>query len=409
MTLEAWVRPAVVSNAWRDVIYKGDDNYYLESDLNGWHHRPAGRWRIIGGELPPRRAVARRCTANTWAHLALTYDGTTVRLYVNGIQVSSTAKTGTIRTSTNQLQIGGDSIYGQYFQGIIDEIPIYNQPLSAAAIQTNMNTARRTWPAAGSDLAQVQPSGEWSTSAARLRLKHVDLRPPSTLPSDALRGRLADLVRERQALRDRRASTVRARAEPARDRAGAARARADAGVGARRSVRVARASSFGRCQAATARGRRQKLRDLDRVQRRALAEVVCDDEEDEAVLDRWVSADAADKYVVRLGRVARGRELLEPDPRGVLQGLRAASPAESRPLGLDPNRLRVPDENRYTHAGGADRQHRAVRGSSSSPSRSFVSSSNSSPSKSQSMPRFASPGGVDFSSSIRCEPAPDAD
>jgi alkylation response protein AidB-like acyl-CoA dehydrogenase len=40
----------------------------------------------------------------------------------------------------------------------------------------------------------------------RRRLKHVDLRPTFTLRSEALRGRLADLVRERQALRDRRAS-----------------------------------------------------------------------------------------------------------------------------------------------------------------------------------------------------------
>ena len=29
MTLEAWVNPTAVSNAWRDVIYKGNDNYYL--------------------------------------------------------------------------------------------------------------------------------------------------------------------------------------------------------------------------------------------------------------------------------------------------------------------------------------------------------------------------------------------
>ena len=30
MTLEAWVRPSVVISAWRDVIYKADDIYYLE-------------------------------------------------------------------------------------------------------------------------------------------------------------------------------------------------------------------------------------------------------------------------------------------------------------------------------------------------------------------------------------------
>ena len=31
MTLEAWVDPATVTSAWRDVIYKGNDNYYLEA------------------------------------------------------------------------------------------------------------------------------------------------------------------------------------------------------------------------------------------------------------------------------------------------------------------------------------------------------------------------------------------
>ena len=30
MTLEAWVNPATATAAWRDVIYKGNDNYYLK-------------------------------------------------------------------------------------------------------------------------------------------------------------------------------------------------------------------------------------------------------------------------------------------------------------------------------------------------------------------------------------------
>ena len=29
MTLEAWVNPSTVTQSWRDVVYKGDDNYYL--------------------------------------------------------------------------------------------------------------------------------------------------------------------------------------------------------------------------------------------------------------------------------------------------------------------------------------------------------------------------------------------
>src|SRR4051794_14859812 len=33
MTLEAWVNPSTISRAWRDVIYKGNDLYYLEATL----------------------------------------------------------------------------------------------------------------------------------------------------------------------------------------------------------------------------------------------------------------------------------------------------------------------------------------------------------------------------------------
>ena len=48
--------------------------------------------------------------------------------------------TGTIATSTNPLQIGGDSIYGQFFAGLIDNVRVYNVALTAAQIQTDMTT-----------------------------------------------------------------------------------------------------------------------------------------------------------------------------------------------------------------------------------------------------------------------------
>jgi len=76
---------------------------------------------------------------NTWAHLAGTYDGATERLYVNGVQVASKAQTGSIISSANPLQIGGDKIYGQFFQGLIDEVRVYNRALTANEIQNDMN------------------------------------------------------------------------------------------------------------------------------------------------------------------------------------------------------------------------------------------------------------------------------
>jgi len=143
MTLEAWVFPTTVNSAWRDVIYKGDDNYYLMAMSTNSSHPVAGA--ILGG-VYAEAIGPNALTANTWAHLATTYDGATVRLYVNGVQVASRAKTGTIATSTNPLQIGGDSIYGQYFAGRIDEARIYNRGLSVAEIQSDMNTPLITPP-----------------------------------------------------------------------------------------------------------------------------------------------------------------------------------------------------------------------------------------------------------------------
>ena len=137
MTLEAWVNPSVVSNVWEDVIYKGLDNYYLEGTSGN------GGVPVIGGTFGGSDVVLNgtaALSANTWSYLAATYDGTTTRLYVNGVQVASRAQTGAIMTSTNSLQIGGDSFYGQFFKGIIDEVRIYDVALTAAQIQNDMDT-----------------------------------------------------------------------------------------------------------------------------------------------------------------------------------------------------------------------------------------------------------------------------
>ena len=133
MTLEAWINPGALTGVWRDVIYKGNDNYYLEADSTSGKPATGG---TFGAPLFATAAPA----LNAWTHLAGTYDGVTLRFYVNGVQVSSRAQTGAIATSTNPLQIGGDSIFGQYFFGKIDEVRVYNRALSATEIQSDMNT-----------------------------------------------------------------------------------------------------------------------------------------------------------------------------------------------------------------------------------------------------------------------------
>jgi chitodextrinase len=137
MTLEAWVNPTAVNTGWKDIIYKGNDNYYLEGSS------PSGA-PMIGitiGAAQTEVFGTNPLPTNTWTFLAATYDGATLRFFVNGTQVSAQARTGNIVTSNNPLQIGGDSIWGQFFQGIIDEVRVYNVALTPGQIQADMATA----------------------------------------------------------------------------------------------------------------------------------------------------------------------------------------------------------------------------------------------------------------------------
>ena len=137
MTLEAWVFPTAVSSSWRDVIFKGDDNYYLMATSANVSRPVAGG--IFSGSYGEAFGTSALPT-NAWAHLAATYDGATLRLFVNGVQVGSKTQTGTLATSSNPLNVGGDTFYNQYFAGRVDDVRIYNRALTLAEIQTDMNT-----------------------------------------------------------------------------------------------------------------------------------------------------------------------------------------------------------------------------------------------------------------------------
>ncbi len=158
MTLEAWINPSTINRAWRDVIYKGDDNYYLEATSSRNPAVPVGGGRFGNAGIEVNGTAA--LVVGTWAHLALTYDGAALRLYVNGVQVASRARTGNLLTSANPLQVGGDSIYGQYFSGIIDEVRIFNRARTAAEIQGDMQT-----PIAGVPLRVAQAVSFPSTAS----------------------------------------------------------------------------------------------------------------------------------------------------------------------------------------------------------------------------------------------------
>ena len=137
MTLEAWVKPTS-NSGWRTAVLKerGANLVYGLYSSNG--ATPAGE-TFTGAEngLAAPSALA----LNTWTHIATTYDGAALRLYVNGALAATKAITGTMPSTANPLRIGGNAVWGEYFAGLIDEVRVYNRPLSEAELKTDMNTA----------------------------------------------------------------------------------------------------------------------------------------------------------------------------------------------------------------------------------------------------------------------------
>jgi len=74
-------------------------------------------------------------SSSRFYHVVGTFNGTTVVLYVNGTAVDSGEVSGPIRSDTTNLRIGNRADNSRYFNGIIDDVIIYNRSLSAEQVK----------------------------------------------------------------------------------------------------------------------------------------------------------------------------------------------------------------------------------------------------------------------------------
>jgi hypothetical protein len=110
---------------WIDPLHRLSANFVLSDGT---------RAAFTTGEFP----------LDAWTHVAATYDGSMLRLYVNGAQVAANAASGTFPNTTGPLWIGGDQWAGDYFPGSIDEVRVYDRALTAPEIVASMEPAETT-------------------------------------------------------------------------------------------------------------------------------------------------------------------------------------------------------------------------------------------------------------------------
>ena len=151
MTVMAWVFPTAVGGP-RNIIYKDNSSYYLAAST-GESTAPA-----VGLSFGTALYAPSALPLNTWTHIAGTFDGTTLSLYVNGVRVSTRAQAGLITPGSGPLMIGGNAfVAGRHFAGMIDEPRLYSRSLSASEISSAMMSAIIRRPSTPQDFQFAQP------------------------------------------------------------------------------------------------------------------------------------------------------------------------------------------------------------------------------------------------------------
>ena len=136
LTVEAWVAPTATSGR-RSVLFKGRRTELSYALYAG--PKPSGQVST-GGERGSAKAPV-ELSADAWTHLAVTYDGTTLRLFVDGAQVdASAARNGPLTPGDGALTIGGNDVWGEWFAGRIDDVRVYDRTLTAAEVAEDMAT-----------------------------------------------------------------------------------------------------------------------------------------------------------------------------------------------------------------------------------------------------------------------------
>jgi len=139
ITLGIWVKPQSMPNN-NKVINKGDVELLhwdaVFEDISG----KGFQWNLPGTNSSWWESRYNISYGN-WYHVVFTYDSSTqkMRSYINGTLTREGTVSGTITTNTSTLIIAQDEGGGRY-NGLIDEVQIYDASLTLAQIQSQYYT-----------------------------------------------------------------------------------------------------------------------------------------------------------------------------------------------------------------------------------------------------------------------------
>ncbi|MCM3872571.1 MAG: LamG domain-containing protein, partial [Pyrinomonadaceae bacterium] len=143
-SIQAWVKTSFRGGTFNDYIISksgvGNDAQFILSYNAGGTGLPS--FLMSDGTTISSAIGTANLADGTFHHLAGVREGTTLRLYVDGVQVGTATTPSLVNaTSANNVIIGGrdNPDFDPYFKGIIDEVQFLNRALSASEIQAIFN------------------------------------------------------------------------------------------------------------------------------------------------------------------------------------------------------------------------------------------------------------------------------
>lgn len=141
LTLSAWIQiddfdqmdGRVLAKA--DGVQEADHIWMLSTIASAGDHVLRFRLRT-GGSTTTLIATGTPLPTGSWIHVAATYDGSTMRIWQNGVDVAQAAKTGMIDTDpTMPVAVGNQPARDRPFDGRIDEVRLFDRSLDPSEIQ----------------------------------------------------------------------------------------------------------------------------------------------------------------------------------------------------------------------------------------------------------------------------------
>jgi hypothetical protein len=138
-SVEAWINRGTVGDGtdWRWIVGKNT----VVTPREGWMvviHQTGNDVVFERFSNDTRNAIDSTTVtaAGTWYHVVATYDGATMRLYINGVQEASASSTISMANTTLPLRIGTNTGSAtNFYEGLVDEVAVYNAALSATQVK----------------------------------------------------------------------------------------------------------------------------------------------------------------------------------------------------------------------------------------------------------------------------------